>query len=208
MSAPTPQEQIDSVFAERASGLRSGDWPERVGTPAIEPANADDLQPGDAGPERLDQSGRGCVVRLEPLPRHRRHRRRNRLTVVQHPRRSSVLPGHSFRSTSGRRRGTGRSNRKATRLIAPDVCAPPGSRAHESRLRSREITPAFRSLRRPSRQVQLEAHLCTVGFVTRAEAGLSAPSRCFDGGDVDLLHRHHRLEGTLCLAATSRKRLG
>jgi hypothetical protein len=27
-------------------------------------------------------------------------------------------------------------------------------------------------------------------------------------GDVDLLHRHHRLEGTLCLTATSRKGLG
>src|SRR6266536_973635 len=32
--------------------------------------------------------------------------------------------------------------------------------------------------------------------------------RCLDRGDVDLLHRHHRLEGTLCLTATSRKRLG
>ena len=36
----------------------------------------------------------------------------------------------------------------------------------------------------------------------------SAPPRCLDGGDVDLLHRHHRLEGTLCLTASSRKRLG
>ena len=36
----------------------------------------------------------------------------------------------------------------------------------------------------------------------------SAPPRCLDGGDVDLLHRHHRLEGTLCLSATSRKRIG
>jgi hypothetical protein len=36
----------------------------------------------------------------------------------------------------------------------------------------------------------------------------SAPPRRLDGGDVDLLHRHHRLEGTLCLTATSRKRLG
>ena len=32
----------------------------------------------------------------------------------------------------------------------------------------------------------------------------SAPPRCLDGGDVDLLHRHHRLEGTLRLTATSR----
>ena len=36
----------------------------------------------------------------------------------------------------------------------------------------------------------------------------SAPPRCVDGGDVDLRHRHHRLEGTLGLTATSRKRLG
>jgi hypothetical protein len=35
----------------------------------------------------------------------------------------------------------------------------------------------------------------------------SASPRCLDGGDVDLLHRHHRLEGTLCLTATSRKRI-
>ena len=41
-----------------------------------------------------------------------------------------------------------------------------------------------------------------VGVVT------SASPRCLDGGDVDLLHRHHRLEGTLCLTATSRKRIG
>jgi hypothetical protein len=36
----------------------------------------------------------------------------------------------------------------------------------------------------------------------------SASSRCLDGGDVDLLHRHHCLEGTLCLSATCRKRVG
>ena len=36
----------------------------------------------------------------------------------------------------------------------------------------------------------------------------SASPGCLDGGDVDLLHRHHRLEGTLCLTATSRKRIG
>jgi hypothetical protein len=36
----------------------------------------------------------------------------------------------------------------------------------------------------------------------------SASPRCLDGGDVDLRHRHHRLEGTLCLSATSRKRIG
>src|SRR5947207_6377200 len=36
----------------------------------------------------------------------------------------------------------------------------------------------------------------------------SAPPCCLDGGDVDLLHRHHRLEGALCLTATGRKRIG
>jgi hypothetical protein len=36
----------------------------------------------------------------------------------------------------------------------------------------------------------------------------SAPPRGLDGGDVDFLHRHHRLEGALCLTATSRKRVG
>ena len=36
----------------------------------------------------------------------------------------------------------------------------------------------------------------------------SASPRCLDGGDVDLLHRHHRREGTLCLTATRRKRIG
>src|ERR1039457_963530 len=36
----------------------------------------------------------------------------------------------------------------------------------------------------------------------------AAAPRCLDGGDVDLLHRHHRVEGTLCLTATNRKRIG
>jgi len=36
----------------------------------------------------------------------------------------------------------------------------------------------------------------------------SASPRCGDGGDVDLLHRHHRFEGALCLIAASRKRIG
>ena len=31
----------------------------------------------------------------------------------------------------------------------------------------------------------------------------SVVPRSLDGGDVDLLHRHHRLECTLCLTATS-----
>src|SRR5437667_4376100 len=41
-----------------------------------------------------------------------------------------------------------------------------------------------------------------------AQPPSSAASRHLDGGDVDLLHRHHRLEGALCLSATGRKRLG
>src|SRR5438552_14458359 len=36
----------------------------------------------------------------------------------------------------------------------------------------------------------------------------SAASRRLDGGDVDLLHRHHRLERALGLSATGRQRLG
>jgi hypothetical protein len=35
----------------------------------------------------------------------------------------------------------------------------------------------------------------------------SASPRCLDGRNVDLLHRHHRLEGTLGLTAISRKRI-
>src|SRR5437870_3419670 len=36
----------------------------------------------------------------------------------------------------------------------------------------------------------------------------SAASRSLYGGDVDLLHRHHRLEGALGLSATGRQRVG
>src|SRR5688500_2913535 len=35
----------------------------------------------------------------------------------------------------------------------------------------------------------------------------SAPPRCLDRGDVDLLHRHHRREGTPGLIAASGKRI-
>jgi hypothetical protein len=42
----------------------------------------------------------------------------------------------------------------------------------------------------------------------RVSVFTSASPRCLDGGDVDVLHRHHRLEGTLGLTATSRKRIG
>jgi len=34
----------------------------------------------------------------------------------------------------------------------------------------------------------------------------SSPPRCLDLGEHHLFHRHHRLEGALCLGATSRKR--
>jgi hypothetical protein len=37
---------------------------------------------------------------------------------------------------------------------------------------------------------------------------LSASPRFLDGGDVDFLHLHHRLESTLWLTAASSKRLG
>src|SRR5687767_13803726 len=37
---------------------------------------------------------------------------------------------------------------------------------------------------------------------------LSAPPRCLDGGNVDFLHRHHRFEGTPCLIAAGRERVG
>jgi len=44
----------------------------------------------------------------------------------------------------------------------------------------------------------------------RGHAGVfpSASPRGLDGGNIDLLHRHHRLEGALCLSASSRKRIG
>ena len=44
----------------------------------------------------------------------------------------------------------------------------------------------------------------------QARAGLfwSASPCCLDGGNVDLLHGHHRLESTLGLTATSRERIG
>src|SRR5664279_2621842 len=41
-----------------------------------------------------------------------------------------------------------------------------------------------------------------------SDASASAAPCRLDGGNVDLPHRHHGLEDTLCLAATSRKRIG
>ena len=37
---------------------------------------------------------------------------------------------------------------------------------------------------------------------------MSASPHSLDSGDVDFRHRHHRLKGTLCLSAASRKRFG
>src|SRR5436305_4745603 len=37
--------------------------------------------------------------------------------------------------------------------------------------------------------------------------GASAPTRCLDRGDVDLLHAHHRTKRALCLIAAGRHRL-
>lgn len=37
-----------------------------------------------------------------------------------------------------------------------------------------------------------------------ASASMSTSARCLDGGDVDLLHRHHRRERTLRLTTASR----
>jgi hypothetical protein len=37
---------------------------------------------------------------------------------------------------------------------------------------------------------------------------MSASPHGLDSGDVDFRHRHHRLKGTLCLSAASRKRFG
>jgi hypothetical protein len=36
----------------------------------------------------------------------------------------------------------------------------------------------------------------------------SASSSRLDPGNVDILHRHHGVEGALCLATTSGKRIG
>jgi hypothetical protein len=46
------------------------------------------------------------------------------------------------------------------------------------------------------------------GRIRRVGVFTSASPRCLDGGDVDLPHCHHRLEGTLCLTASSRQRIG
>src|SRR5437762_7647056 len=47
-----------------------------------------------------------------------------------------------------------------------------------------------------------------VAYRPRPRRPSSVASRRLDGGDVDLLHRHHRLEGALGLSATGRHRVG
>src|SRR5437764_4085558 len=47
-----------------------------------------------------------------------------------------------------------------------------------------------------------------VAYRPRPRRPSSAASRRLDGGDIDLLHRHHRLEGALGLSATDRQRVG
>ena len=46
------------------------------------------------------------------------------------------------------------------------------------------------------------------GRIRKLGVFTSASPGCLDGGDVDLLHRHHRLEGALCLITASRQRIG
>jgi len=71
------------------------------------------------------------------------------------------------------------------------------------RLRSRKKATAGSRKRSPQWHTGCVAR---AGSATRRTT--SAPPRGLDGGDVDLLHRHHRLEGTLCFTATGRQRLG
>src|SRR5947207_11052831 len=72
-------------------------------------------------------------------------------------------------------------------------------------------TVASMKVRLDPRMVATSVHRLLAGMkgggITPAVCA-SSPPRCLDGGDVDLLHRHHRLERTLCLPATGRKRLG
>jgi len=54
----------------------------------------------------------------------------------------------------------------------------------------------------------LPENLSICGSKWTAAVFKSASPRCLDCGDIDLLHRHHCLESTLCLTTTSRKRIG
>ena len=56
--------------------------------------------------------------------------------------------------------------------------------------------------------VLVEASIIPARCSRRTPDEASASPRCLDGGDVDLLHGHHRLEGALGLSATGGKRIG
>jgi hypothetical protein len=46
------------------------------------------------------------------------------------------------------------------------------------------------------------------GRIRTPDVFTSTSPLCLDGGHVDFLYRHHRLEGKLCLTAAKRKRIG
>ena len=79
---------------------------------------------------------------------------------------------------------------------------------------TRFATPA-RAVRRQTRRPDQKQDSSSPSMVEscfrwerQVAVSTSAPPRCLDGGDVDLPHCHHRLESTLCLTATGRKRVG
>jgi hypothetical protein len=76
-------------------------------------------------------------------------------------------------------------------------------------------TPPFHLLRwfwtdgpQPSLHAMTEEVRVILDRQGRAGVFTSTSSRCLDGGDVDLLHRHHRFEGAFSLIAAGRKRIG
>jgi hypothetical protein len=80
-------------------------------------------------------------------------------------------------------------------VVGPDALTANFKMEQTGRLRRHGESASVRSGRHPGL-------ISTVGVFT------SASPRGLDRGNVDLLHHHHRIEGTLCLAATSRKRIG
>jgi hypothetical protein len=132
---------------------------------------------------------------------------RNSLTGDWTPRAANRHPAHDRRGALG--------VRTARRKTQPPQSAEPYKptclcSARSAVLGSRTSNAARWSFR--TQTGRRRATRARVGFQGRSDGATvvstSAPPRCLDGGDVDLLHRHHRLEGTLCLTATSRKRLG
>src|SRR5579864_5655695 len=83
-------------------------------------------------------------------------------------------------------------------LSDSNASAPWGRRQHKSV--GAGLRPA-RGTHTPTSQPS-----CTTSPYT---ALLSSPSpRCLNGGDIDLLHLHHRLKGALCLCAASPESIG